>query len=378
MANERLKIAIIGGSLGGLFSGIALQKAGHDVSIFEKTSGKLKERGAGIVLQYELMDFLKDYGIANVEDINVPIYQRRYVDKNGNDAYLDNTTQLMTAWGTIYHKLMEKFPAENYHHGYKFTSFEQDADIVIVNFENNPAGNFDLLVAADGIHSKVRKQLFPTVHPTYAGYVGWRGVVGENELPLEVLKEFRDRFTFYNMPNSHILCYLIPGHNDEISPGNRRLNWIWYWNVKPGEQVRELLTDAGGRYRSSFVPEGFVKNEFIEKQRSIADEVMPPIFKELVKATKQPFIQPINDLAVQRMYFGRVVLVGDAAFNPRPHTAASTAKAVANGVSLAEILDANLDIEEALSIWEKPNLQMGASLKQRGISLGNQSQFGIT
>lgn len=125
--------------------------------------------------------------------------------------------------------------------------------------------------------------------------------------------------------------------------------------------------------------EGSVNPEYIKAQREIADEIMPPVFKELIRATKNPFLQPINDLSVNRMYVNRVVLIGDAAFTPRPHTAASAAKAVANGVELCEMLkEYPDDIEQALAVWEKPQLQMGNYLKNRGIALGNQSQFGIS
>lgn len=378
MTNNKLNIGTIGGSLGGLFAGIALQKQGHTVNIFERTGEQLSDRGAGIVLQYELIDFLKEYNIASLDEISVPIHQRRYIDKEGNDTYLDSSTQHMTAWGTIYHRLMNHFSATNYHYGCKLKSMHQNDNSVTVEFENGKQETVDLLIGADGIHSVVRNILFPEVLPSYAGYVGWRGIVQEDELAPEILKEFIDRFTFYTMPNSHILCYLIPGDNDEITPGKRRLNWVWYWNVKAGDAVKELLTDVNEIYRSGFVAEGMVKPPFIETQRAIANEVMPPIFKALIAATKQPFIQPINDLSVSRMYVNRVALLGDAAFTPRPHTAASTAKAVANAVSLAEHLNSYDDVEKALAMWEKPQLQMGNQLRQKGMMLGNQSQFGIS
>lgn len=375
MTNQPLKIGIIGGSLGGLFAGIALNASGHDVHIFEKTTEKLKDRGAGIVLQHELMDFLTGYKIASVEEISVPIHQRRYIDKNGKTVHSDNTLQEMTAWGTIYHKLSNFFPAARYHYGCKLTSFNQQKNKVNAVFENGRSDSFDLLIGADGTNSSVRRMLFPEVRHEYAGYLGWRGVLNEDELAPDVLREFTGHFTFYNMPNSHILCYLIPGNNDEITPGKRRLNWVWYWNVSPGDEVKALLTDVNNRYRPGFVPEGFVKPHFITKQKNIAEQVMPPIFKKLVLSTKQPFIQPINDLSVTRMYKDNICLIGDAAFTPRPHTAASTAKAVSNAIKLTTAINHFGNVREALSMWEKSELQLGNYLRMLGIRLGNNSQF---
>jgi 2-polyprenyl-6-methoxyphenol hydroxylase-like FAD-dependent oxidoreductase len=68
-------------------------------------------------------------------------------------------------------------------------------------------------------------------------------------------------------------------------------------------------------------------------KRGQARHVLPPAFVRLVEATDEPFVQTIHDLAVPRMVFGRVRLTGDAAFVPRPHRAASTAKAAANALA---------------------------------------------
>jgi 2-polyprenyl-6-methoxyphenol hydroxylase-like FAD-dependent oxidoreductase len=96
----------------------------------------------------------------------------------------------------------------------------------------------------------------------------------------------------------------------------------------------------------------------------------------LVEATDEPFVQTIHDLAVPRMAFGRVCLTGDAAFVPRPHTAASTAKAAANALALVDSLTAaNGDVVEALRLWEPAQLDYGTQLRIHGQRLGNRSQF---
>ena len=88
-------------------------------------------------------------------------------------------------------------------------------------------------------------------------------------------------------------------------------------------------------------------------------------------------MQTIHDLAVPKMAFGRVCLTGDAAFVPRPHTAASTAKAAANALALADCLAASGgDVGEALRRWEPDQLDMGRRLRVHGQRLGNRSQFG--
>jgi 2-polyprenyl-6-methoxyphenol hydroxylase-like FAD-dependent oxidoreductase len=177
------------------------------------------------------------------------------------------------------------------------------------------------------------------------------------------------------MERSHILCYLIPGAEGETEPGKRRLNWVWYWNV-PESGLSELMTGLNGRERDFSVPPGQVRAEFFEKQNAIAEKVFCPQFFELWRATKTPFLQPILDLAVPRMVQGRVILLGDAAFIPRPHTAASTAKAGANALALGRALqNYPNDIDTALKEWEPDQLSLGRHLERAGKSLGDRSQF---
>jgi len=107
-----------------------------------------------------------------------------------------------------------------------------------------------------------------------------------------------------------------------------------------------------------------------------ARHILPPTFLRLVKATAEPFVQTIHDLATPKMAFGRVCLTGDAAFVPRPHTAASTAKAAANALGLADSLTAaHRDVAEALRRWEPDQLAYGKQLRVHGQWLGNRSQF---
>jgi 2,6-dihydroxypyridine 3-monooxygenase len=82
-----------------------------------------------------------------------------------------------------------------------------------------------------------------------------------------------------------------------------------------------------------------------------------PRMAELIEATEQPFIQKIVDVVVPRTVFGRVCLLGDAAFVVRPHTAGATAKAATDATSLANALrEAKGDINEALLSFQSAQL----------------------
>ena len=176
--------------------------------------------------------------------------------------------------------------------------------------------------------------------------------------------------------HTHILCYLIPGPLGTLTPGQRRLNWVWYLNAAPGEELDRVLTDKDGRSRQFSVPQGLVAPGMVGWLHQQARRILPPQFRRLVEATGEPFVQTIHDLAVPHMAFGRVCLTGDAEFVPRPHTAASTAKAAANALALADYLTTTSGLQDALRRWEPGQLEMGERLREYGQRLGNRSQFG--
>jgi 2-polyprenyl-6-methoxyphenol hydroxylase-like FAD-dependent oxidoreductase len=370
------KVVVIGGSLGGLFDAIALRSHGYEVDVYEKSSGLMKDRGAGIVLQGEVMEFFRLHNIASPEQVSVPVYTRRYLAPDGSVLQEGPMPQAMTSWDMLYRKLRSAFGEAQYHTGVRLVCFEANGDTMTARFEGGREEVCDLLVGADGPGSTVRRQLLPDVHSEYAGYVAWRGVVLEHDAP-DLAAEFGGRFTFFQARHTHILCYLIPGPDGSLTPGQRRLNWVWYLNAAPGDELDRVLTDKNGRRREFSVPQGFVVPDRADWLHDHASRILPPPFLRLLEATTEPFVQTIHDLTVPQMAFGRVCLTGDAAFVPRPHTAASTAKAAANALALADCLAvAKGDVVQALRRWEPDQLEMGERLRVYGQRLGNRSRFG--
>jgi len=70
-----------------------------------------------------------------------------------------------------------------------------------------------------------------------------------------------------------------------------------------------------------------------------AEKVLPTPFANLVHITKTPFVQSIYDLEVSHMVFNNVVLLGEASFGPRSHTASGVSKAAYNAMKLAAAFD---------------------------------------
>ena len=115
--------------------------------------------------------------------------------------------------------------------------------------------------------------------------------------------------------------YPIPGPDGELQRGRRLLNYVWYRDVPEEPELDEMLTDTNGFTGTVSVHPGKVQQRYVDELRGAAFGQLSPVAAELVTRTAQPYIQPVPDVAVPRMVFGRVVLIGDAAFAARPHAA---------------------------------------------------------
>ena len=88
-----INAVIAGGSLGGLSAALALRCINCDINVFERSTGEMKSRGAGLVVQMELINFLKEHDIATEEAISVPAYKRQYISEDGSIQWEEQTLQ---------------------------------------------------------------------------------------------------------------------------------------------------------------------------------------------------------------------------------------------------------------------------------------------
>lgn len=366
---------VIGGSLGGLFTGIMLRSIGWDVDIYERSERNLDSRGGGVVLQSDVVEAFGRAGIST-QALGVEARERYYLNSDGSIDQPIPMRQMLTSWNLLYGSMGRHFPSEHYHYGKQLLNVDHNGDRVTATFTDRTCDTANLLIGADGPNSTVRRQFLPDADYRYAGYVAYRGLVNENELDKDAAALFTERFVFYQFPNSHILQYVIPGERESLVPGERRFNWVWYVNYDQTTELPRILTDKNSKRRDYSIPPGAIAPAVEKEMRLYANKVLAPPFQKLVAATPEPFVQAILDLGVPQMTFGRVALVGDAAFIPRPHTAASTAKAAANAISLADALvKHNYDVIKALPVWEPSQLAYGRQLMASGQQMGNRSQF---
>lgn len=361
---------VIGGSMSGLLAALALARRGFGVSVYERVADALAGRGAGIVAQPELKASLRALGLEADRDLGIEVHLRLMFGRSGQVTHQLGTQQTMTAWDRVFHLLKAALPADRYHTGKELRRVEQNADGVTAHFADGTVAQGDVLVGADGIRSTVRQQLLPEIAPLYAGYTAWRGLIAESAFPLALHRELYEHFSFCLPANEQMLGYPVAGPDNDLRPGHRRYNFVWYRPASEERELPRLLTDDSGRTHALSIPPPLIARSTIAAMRSDAERVLAPQFNAMVGLCELPFLQPIYDLEVTRMAFGRIALLGDAAFVARPHVGAGVAKAAEDALALAQSLEDHSDIATALVQFEAMRLPVGERIIARARRLG--------
>lgn len=371
---RRPQVVVAGGSLGGLNAAFWLREVGCEVTVYERSRVLLEGRGAGIVLHPATVRYWVEHGSADLSPIAAAVRQVRYLGPEGQIAHAAPCRFWFASYTALYHTLLSFIDRSRYLLGREVVGFDVDEDAVRVRCRDGTDTTADLLVCADGIQSTGRRLLLPEVSFRYAGYVGWRGTVGAGDLTPSVFSFLSEALTYVLLNPGHILAYPIVRGDGGARAWERRINWVWYWNV-PEDAVDDLMTDAEGVRQPVSVPPGGVREEHVRALGARAREVLPPPLAEMVLRTSRPFLQLIGDLSVPRMAFHRVCLLGDAAFVARPHVAAGTAKAAEDAWQLSRaVAICEGDIPRSLQAWEPHQLRLGASVVKRARMVGEQMQ----
>jgi len=359
---------IIGGSMSGLLAAIMLERRGWQVDVFERVESELAGRGAGIVAQRELIARLAALGL-DVRDLGVPISRRQILDSAGEVTIAGTYPQVLTAWERVYRLLRDAFPADRNHRGRGLKSFEQNAGKVVAHFSEGGMVEGDVLIGVDGRRSTVRRQCQPAVAPLYAGYVAWRALVPESALPPAIHRDLFNAMTFCLPPGEQFLGYPVAGPENDLRPGRRRYNIVWYRPADEANELPRLLTDETGVTHTISIPPPLIRRDAVADMRAAAERLLAPQLREIVRSIDEPMLQPIYDLASPRLAFGRVAIIGDAAFVARPHVAAGVSKAADDAAALAAALDAD-DVEDALRHFEAKRLPENNRIIERARHLG--------
>src|SRR3984957_14961674 len=254
MSRPAGRAIVIGGSLAGLLAGLLLRRQ-FTVDIYERAGTELAGRGAGIVTHALLSEALDAAGIAwrqdcgvqdlgvqdlGVQDLGIEVRTRRFFDRNGRVGLDYPYRQTLTAWDRLYDLLRRAFPAAHYHRGKELVAVEERPDGVAARFTDGSIAEGELLIGADGLRSTVRAQFLPGGAPIYVGYAAWRALVPEHAIAPDLHAQVFDHLAFCLPPGEQMLGYPVAGPNNDLRPGHRRYNLVWY---RPADesQLRRLL-----------------------------------------------------------------------------------------------------------------------------------------
>ncbi|XP_068648872.1 uncharacterized protein [Aristolochia californica] len=336
------KAVVVGGSIAGLSCAHALISAGWDVVVLEKTEAPPtgSPTGAGLGLDPLACRFLHSWlpqpQILLDATLPLAIDQNQATDSEKKISWTlarDEQFNFRAAhWADLHGLLYRALPPGVVQWGHLVLSFQimpdhasvrVDANVLPTNETVEITG--DLLIAADGCLSAIRRRFLPDLKLRYSGYCACRGVLdfsgNENSDTITGLRraypDLGNCLYFDLASGSHSAFYELP---------NKRINWIWYINQPEPEFEGHSVTMK-------------VTPEMIEKIHQEADKIWIPELARVMQETKDPFINVIYDAdPLPRLFWDNVVLVGDAAHPTSPHGLRSTNMSIMDAGILGQCL----------------------------------------
>ena len=363
-----MKALIIGGSIAGLFAALLLRRRGIDVVVCERARSELSGRGAGIVTHPQIVDVLELLGL-DTRGLGITIDARRMFGRDGKLVAEYRRRQLVTSWDRLFTLLRADLPGSCYWQGQEFIRAEQRGGAVTAHFADRSTATADVVIGADGLRSSVRAATLANDPLRYAGYVAWRALAPEQSFPRALHRDLFDAMGFCLPPGEQMVGYPVAGPGNDLRPGHRRYNIVWY-RPADGATLTRLLTDVAGQRQEVSIPPPLVAEAVIAELLAAAATLLAPQFRDVVSLAERPFLQPIYDVEVPRMCAGRIALIGDAAFVARPHVGAGVAKAAQDAMVLADALATGSEVESALHAFESARLPIGRRIVMRARDLG--------
>ena len=274
-------VGIVGGSIAGCAAAIALGRLGCDVHVFERSSGALRDRGAGIMVPPALRDELIGGGYLPAGFPTCQLASRSWIVADGTPAgrrlWRQPASVVANNWGVLWRSLRAGVPDDRYHDGMPLAAFRADANGTTATFADGSSRTFDVLVGADGYRSLVRSHLSAQTRPDYAGYVAWRGNYPEERLVQRAVIDRGDEERAWFpvcFDGGHGIVYVVPGFDGRTDPGHRRVNWLVFTPPPPGMDFTEPTS----------IPPGEVSADLYRHLDRLLTTAFPADFQAVIRA----------------------------------------------------------------------------------------------
>lgn len=322
------KVLVIGGGFSGMAAAIQMRRAGIAVDLVE-IDPHWQPMGAGITISGPTLRALQTLGVyeqvceqgwvANGVELCIPTGQK-IADLPTPQPLGSN----VAAGGGIMRPVLASILAQatraagvDVRLGCAHASIEQNADAVTVRFTDGSTGTYDLVVGADGVHSKLREQFFPEVKPPeYIGQGVWRAV----------------------MPRPDVIVRPRMWLGEHIKLG-----------VNPVSKTHMYMFITEDRPTKEHIDQSTWPQVFAGLMRGFPDPLVAALIPEALKPEAAIDYRPLANLLVPAPWNrGRLVLIGDTVAATTPHLASGACIGIESGIVLAEELAAASDLQTAL------------------------------
>ncbi|MEZ4827794.1 MAG: FAD-dependent monooxygenase [Bacteroidia bacterium] len=347
-----MKILIIGGGIGGLCTAIALKNKGFEPVVYEKVP-ELKGLGAGIVIATNAIRALRDIGIADAVLKGEKIFERGGIySQEGKLISANITPDIVKKFGDTSHavhradlhnKLISLLGEANIVTGKGCKEARQEGEKVVAVFEDGSTAEGDALIAADGIHSAVRRQLVPSSTIRYSGYTCWRGVVNMHPEDMD-MDQFSESW----------------GANGRFGVVPLARNRVYWFATKNAPQNDTEMA----RWKSEDLLRNFGKYHAPIPQllENTPDEAV--LWNDIVD------LKPLKQFA-----FGKIMLLGDAAHATTPNLGQGACMAIEDAAVVANCLKARGKVEDAFRLAEQMRIGRTTEIVNRSWTLGKIGQW---
>jgi len=372
-----LKIGIVGGAIAGSTAAIELTRAGHEVTVFERTIGQLKGRGAGISTPVSMLNGLIERDLLDADFPHFTVAEMPLIGRSVADDRLGHTAWTLPVslaalnWVDLYRNLRKRVPDQVYHQGINVVGAGMyNADTAELQLDDGNVMGFDLVIFADGAQSFGRRLLCPDAEIEYRGYVLWRGVLDEKDLDdTSPLESSMPRLSYKGL-SGHLVLYFVPGRDGSTAKGERLVNWEAYIPVH-AEELPNFLTDRQGRQRPGAIPPRAMRPEEESRLKKVMSDHLPSYYAGIINASENTFAQAIYTINPPAYYKGRMCLMGDAGALAPPFTRSGVFKGIHNALELTSTLqDNDNNAGLTLRLWEAGQLKTGHEL----VILGEQME----